>query len=275
MTFRTARQDELALILTWAAAEGWNPGQADAAAFHAADPAGFFVAERDGRPVAAISVVNHDADHAFLGLYLCLPDWRGRGIGFGLWTHALQHAGARSVGLDGVAAQQANYAKSGFRLIGATRRWEGSLTPASSPHVRDAAPGDLPQMLALDRLANGVDRHAFLTAWVAPCDTRRTVVLEQDGRIAGFAVIRLCRQGCKIGPILAPSADQAVELARAALAVMPAEQLIIDVPEANLPLTQILQAAGFVNSFTTARMVRGTPPATGHALQAIATMELG
>lgn len=275
MTFRTARQDELALILTWAAAEGWNPGQADAAAFHAADPAGFFVAERDGRPVAAISVVNHDADHAFLGLFLCLPDWRGKGIGFGLWTHALQHAGARSVGLDGVAAQQANYAKSGFRLIGATRRWEGSLTAASSPHVRDAAPGDLPQMLALDRLANGVDRRAFLTAWVAPCDTRRTVVMEQDRRIAGFAVIRLCRQGCKIGPILAPSADQAVELARAALAVMPAEQVIIDVPEANLALTQILQAAGFANSFATARMVRGTPPATGHALQAIATMELG
>jgi len=36
-----------------------------------------------------------------------------------------------------------------------------------------------------------------------------------------------------------------------------------------------LDGAGFVNSFTTARMVRGTPPAIGHALQAIATMELG
>lgn len=271
---RTATRDELDLILSWAAAEGWNPGGEDAAAFHAADPEGFFVAERNGQPVAAISVVNHDARHAFLGLYLCLPQWRGQGIGFGLWQHALRHAGGRSIGLDGVAAQQANYARSGFVLTGATRRWEGALAALPDPRVREAVGTDLPVLLALDGHANGVTRDAFLRAWVAPCATRRTVVLEQDG-IRGFATIRRCGQGCKIGPVIAPDATGALVLARAALALMPADLAIIDVPEGNRDLTRALEAAGFASSFTTARMVRGKAPVPDPTLQAIATMELG
>ncbi|MEJ1998873.1 MAG: N-acetyltransferase, partial [Maritimibacter sp.] len=77
MTQRVAKPDELELILSWATDEGWNPGLEDAAAFHAADPDGFFVATRDDQPVAAISVVNHSDSYAFLGLYLCHPNWRG------------------------------------------------------------------------------------------------------------------------------------------------------------------------------------------------------
>ena len=64
---------DLETVLEWAADEGWNPGVEDAEAFLAADPEGFFVTEDDGVPVAAISVVNHSPDFAFLGLYLCRP----------------------------------------------------------------------------------------------------------------------------------------------------------------------------------------------------------
>ena len=48
---------ELETVMGWAAEEGWNPGLADAAAFHAADPEGFFLTLVGGEPVAAISVV--------------------------------------------------------------------------------------------------------------------------------------------------------------------------------------------------------------------------
>lgn len=58
--------------------------------------------------VAFVSVVNQCADHALPGLYLCDCAWRGKGIGMVLWSHALRHAGDRSIGLDGVAEQQAN-----------------------------------------------------------------------------------------------------------------------------------------------------------------------
>ncbi|MCF1710594.1 GNAT family N-acetyltransferase [Tabrizicola sp. J26] len=274
MTFRTATRHEMDLILSWAAEEGWNPGLEDAGAFYDSDPQGFFVAEVNGAPVAAISVVNHDPANAFLGLYICRPEWRGQGIGFALWTHAIRHAGPRSIGLDGVAAQQANYAKSGFALIGATQRWEGELAAKGDAAVRIRRDEDLPRLFELDRVANGYDRPAFLRAWLARAETRQTYVLS-DGVIAGFATARRCRNGCKIGPIIAPDSETALVLARAALHGMGETQAIIDLPETNEDLRRRLMAEGFVNSFTTARMVRGPTPKTGPALQAIATMELG
>ena len=40
MTVRLMTLADLAMVLDWAAAEGWNPGLDDAAAFLAADPEG-------------------------------------------------------------------------------------------------------------------------------------------------------------------------------------------------------------------------------------------
>ncbi len=273
---RTATAGEVAQALDWAAAEGWNPGTGDAAAFRAADPEGFFVAEAEGRPVAAISVVNHSDSYAFLGLYLCLPEFRGRGLGFALWNHALAHAGSRTVGLDGVAAQEANYARSGFARTGATLRHEGPAPIGEAEGLRPAAGTDLPQLAALDRRANGIERPRFLSAWLLRDAARRTVVLERNGTIAGFATARLCRDGaCKIGPVIAPDEEAAWALIAGAAASLEAVKIIVDLPEAQAGLAARLQAAGFAMSFATARMYRGPAPVTGPELFAIATMELG
>ncbi len=274
-TCRTASAAEVALMLDWAAEEGWNPGLDDAAAFYAADPEGFFVAEADGAPVAAISVVNHDPTMAFLGLYLCRPDYRGRGIGFALWQHALAHAGDRTVGLDGVAAQQANYAKSGFAPAGATRRFMGQLEAVTAKGHRPARPADLASLTALDRAACGYDRPAFLSAWLADSATRKTVVAEDGGTLTGFATIRACREGCKIGPVIAADAEGALALAASAAASLPGQPLFIDAAPGQDALAARLEALGFQETFATARMYRGAAPAPDGTLQAVATMELG
>ncbi len=268
MILRVATPDEVALILNWAAAEGWNPGLSDAAAFHAADPEGFFVAEVEGQPVAAVSVVNHDAAQAFLGLYLCRPEYRGRGLGWALWRHGLAHAGGGTVGVDGVAAQEANYARSGFVRHGATRRWEGVLAPTPSPGIRLAGRGDGTALVALDRAAVGHDRAAFLAAWLAPAPDRTPVVEAAGG---GFATARRCRHGAKIGPVIAAEAGAALSLARAALAALyPATgapvPVALDLPEANAPLTEAVRRLGFTNSFTAARMYKGPAPLAGPCL---------
>ena len=78
MICRNATLAEVELMLSWAIEEGWNAGADDAVAFYAGDPEGFFVAEVDGAPVASISVVNHTDDFAFLGLYICRPEHRGK-----------------------------------------------------------------------------------------------------------------------------------------------------------------------------------------------------
>lgn len=271
---RQAGARDLALMLDWAAAEGWNPGLEDAEAFLAADPDGFFLALEDDRPAACISVVNHAPDFAFLGFYIAHPDVRGRGIGHALWRHALAHAGARTVGLDGVEAQEANYARSGFVRTGATLRHEGRLPEVAAPGIRPATLADAGAIAALDAAATGVARPRFLGAWTRDTATRKTVVMEDD-RVSGVATARLCRDGCKLGPVIAGSEEGALALAFAAAAALGARDVVLDVPEAQAGLRSRLAAEGFTVGFATARMYRGTPPAGDGSLYGIATMELG
>src|SRR5262249_16566968 len=96
-----------ALAADWAAAEGWNPGLADAACFATVDPKGFLIGEVDGTPAATISCVNYDQRFAFLGFYIVRPELRGRGYGLRIWNTAIAHAPAhhRSRRRDGATGK--------------------------------------------------------------------------------------------------------------------------------------------------------------------------
>ncbi|RBO52859.1 N-acetyltransferase [Rhodovulum sp. BSW8] len=275
MKLRSMTAEELPAVLDWAADEGWNPGLDDAVSFHAADPEGFFVAEAEGRIVAAISVVNHTDDVAFLGLYLCRPDWRGRGIGYALWTHALDHAGARTVGLDGVEAQQDNYRKSGFALAGRTVRYAGVLPGRAHPGIGPVLKDDIGTLIAMEAEATGYEKRAFLAAWTRDCETRRTLVCRAAGEIAGFATIRACREGWKIGPLVAGDGAVAAALIETCGSVAHGAPAMIDVPGTSPWLAGHCTGLGLSPVFGTARMYRGPAPQPGPLISAVATLELG
>ena len=276
MTIRVMTLDDLRMVLGWAANEGWNPGLDDAEAFHAADPQGFLIKVVDGAPVAAISVVNHDPGFAFLGLYICRPQFRGRGYGMEVWRAGIAHAGARSIGLDGVPEQQENYARSGFEMHSSTVRFEGQITAQADPRVRPALPADMPTLIARDARACGIDRTGFAATWFAGSAYRQSMVLMDGDDIAGFATFRRCGQGTKVGPLQAMSgADVEVLLASNPFGAS-AQPVIVDVQEHTSPLASLLRTRGFEPAFETARMFRGRPPAVAPApFHAIATMELG
>ena len=264
--------------LDWALAlareEGWNPGLDDAPAFLAADPDGFFVADVGGTPAAVISVVNHDPNTAFLGLYICRPDLRGQGIGFALWTHALAHAGRRTVGLDGVADQEANYAKSGFVLTGRTHRYEGNVPGQVSSGIRSAASDDASALALLEAKASGFAKDQFMSLWTHDTPTRKTMVLDDGSGPTGFATIRACHSGHKIGPLVAQSGEDAIRLLHAA-AGQATGPVIIDIPDDNASLADHCTTLGMTVGFSTARMYRGTPPTPGTPHRTVATLELG
>lgn len=264
---------DLRLAPDWAAAEGWNPGLGDAEAFHAADPGGFLMGWIGDAPVAAISVVRHSARFAFLGLYLCRPEWRGRGIGWAVWQAGLACAGDRTIGLDGVAAQQENYRRSGFVAAGRTLRHAGRVAPGPAEGLTTVAPGDA---AALDRAATGIDRPAFLAAWCTDTADRRSLGLRRDGALVAFGTVRLCRAGVKVGPLTAGSAGDAHRLLRALAGLFPDQPLVLDVPAAHADAVTLAGSLGLRPDFETARMYRG--PAPGGAagrVWGVATLELG
>ncbi|MGW5369959.1 GNAT family N-acetyltransferase [Streptomyces sp. NPDC004009] len=264
------------VISGWAAAEGWNPGLSDGPAFFAQDPEGFFLGRIDGEPVSAVSVVNHGPDYAFLGCYLVRPDLRGHGHGLTTWKTALAHAGNRTVGLDGVVAQQDNYRRSGFEPAHRTVRFTGVASgggPASG--VRPAGPADLPAVTAYDALCTPADRPRFLAAWLTG-PGHRAFVRHDGDRLTGYGVIRPGHDTLRIGPLFADTADDARALFAALTAGAAGLAVAVDVPEPNTAALALVEAAGFSPSFETARMYTG--PVRAHAQErvfGVTTLELG
>jgi ribosomal protein S18 acetylase RimI-like enzyme len=274
MTVRRMTPADLSMVLAWAAREGWNPGIDDADAFHAADPDGFFLNEVDGRPAAAVSVVNHDDRFAFLGLYICDPAYRGRGHGFAVWEAGLAHAGGRCVGLDGVPAQQANYESSGFVRQGRTVRYRAAHTRQPLSHATGHF--DRQSVVAADIQASGILRTRYAEGWFLDTQTRRTLCLDECAPSEAFATYRVCQEGVKIGPFHA----REIAGAEALLDCVPKEfgegPLFLDVPESSIALTELLERRGFEPVFDTARMYSGTPPVTMMpSFYAVTTLELG
>lgn len=257
-TIRPMRADEIALSVDWAAAEGWNPGLNDAPCFAAVDREGFLIGELDGKPAATISCVNYDDRFAFLGFYIVRPDLRGRGFGLRLWQAAIAHAGARTIGLDGVVAQQDNYRKSGFRLAYRNVRYGGHVA-APGAGARSLTPlADVPLAIiaADDATVFPAARLAFLRAWIGASGHIGRALM-RDGTLAAWGVIRPCREGFKIGPLVADDHAAAEAVLDALIAAVGAGEVYLDLPEPNREAQALAQSRGLKPVFETARMYTG------------------
>ena len=274
---RTMRREELAFAIDLAAQEGWNPGIYDAECFFAADSSGFLIAELLGEPVGCVSAVSYAGRYGFLGLYIVRSQFRGRGFGMRLWDAAMARLRGHNVGLDGVVAQQGNYARSGFRLAYRNVRYRGQARRAEL-HASVVAAGEaaFKEIAEFDRQIFPERRDGFLRSWLAQ-PTARGYVAKNADRTTGYTVVRRCREGWKIGPLAADDAVMARRLYEAAAAYAPAgDPIFVDVPEANPGATPFLAELNLTPVFETARMYTGPDPAIDLAkLFGVTTLELG
>ncbi|MFF8837284.1 GNAT family N-acetyltransferase [Streptomyces sp. NPDC015130] len=275
-----ATPEDWALVCSWAADEGWNPGRSDVPAFFAQDPGGFFLGRVDGEPVSAISVVNYSDAYAFLGFYLVRPEHRGLGHGLATWRAALAHAGDRSVGLDGVPAQQDNYRRSGFGAAYRTARFVGEV-PAPDRPVTGVVPAErvAPAALAAyDSACHHADRPRFLSRWLTTPGHRALVRLV-DGRPAGYGVVRPAQDEARVGPLFADTPADAAALLDALAAEardFGSARIAVDMPESNPAAARLALERGLEPTFETARMYTGpVRPVARERVFGVTTLELG
>jgi GNAT superfamily N-acetyltransferase len=278
LTVTVASSDEWHQIAEWAAAEGWNPGSGDVACFHPTDPAGFFLGRLGGRTVSAISIVNYSPEYAFLGYYLVHPELRGRGLGVATWRAALPHAGDRTIGLDGVPAQESVYERAGFKAAYRTVRYAGrperNGVPADA--VEAATPGHLDAVAAYDRRCFPAGRRRFLARWLT-AEGHSAYALLRGDRIAGYGVIRPAREGWRIGPLFADAPAGAEALFGALTSALgPDDTVALDIPEPQRAAVDLARSRGLAPASHTVRMYAGPAPETGaDRTYGITSLELG
>ena len=125
----------------------------------------------------------------------------------------------------------------------------------ADPRIRPFAPADLPAIAALDRVATGEDRAHLHRSFAAPQTAR--VLEHDDGSFGGF-VVRAPWGG---GATIAPDPDDALAILRARrLAAGPDRRVRAGLLTDNAAGLERLAAAGWVDSWSAPRLIRGPMP---------------
>jgi GNAT superfamily N-acetyltransferase len=272
----SARARAAASAIAWADAEGWNPGLDDEQRFLAADPDAFLATERAGEIAATLSCALYAEGYAFIGFYIVRDDLRRQGIGSLLFERALSRARGRVVGLDAVLAQQTYYERRGFVLAHNNVRWSTAGGGERPTSVVELSAVPFEQLLAFDTAVFGANRERFLRVWIDRPPGHALACLA-EGSLLGYGVVRPCRVGAKVGPLLADDENVAEALLNGLLAAAgPGTEVFVDMPASNSATRRLRSGRGMQRSFETARMYLNGPP-TGDVQRVfgVTTLEFG
>ncbi len=285
---RVLTHDDIPFAMKLKDQAGWNQTEADWRRFLDMEPDGCFAAEWDGQAVGT-TVTCVLGSVAWIAMVLVDPDWRRRGIGKALMSHALSFLDAQgvpSVRLDATALGKPLYEKLGFVVEYELARYEG-FPLASSPRsplpeeegaiggvVEKANAQDWPRLFQLDREITTADRSKFLTRLFS--ERREDVRMVRSGtEVVGFLAVRPGVRAWQIGPCLARHAAGAMLLADAAHRHA-SGKVFIDIPVHNEAAVNTARTLGLNVQRHLVRMCRGQPvPERTHHIWASSGPELG
>jgi GNAT superfamily N-acetyltransferase len=260
---RAMTPDDLDLAMCLKDQAGWNQTEADWRRFLEMEPTGCFVADWDGRLVGT-TVTCIFGQVAWIAMVLVDPEFRGRGIGKELMSHALdflETSGVSTVRLDATPLGEPLYKKLGFVVEYGLARFKGTPRPATVPHgkVDHIQSQDYALLFQMDQLITGADRGKFLSRLFAE-QSEQIRVIRSPEAIAGFLACRPGTRAWQIGPCLAGRGIGSVLLAEA-LSRFVGTLVYVDIPVQNDAAANLAERSGLSVQRRLIRMRRGPPVA--------------
>lgn len=272
---RPMTKDDLKIALSWAAAEGWNPGIDDVDNFYIADPGGFLIGELNGKPISCISVMRYSDKFNFIGIYIVKPEERNKGFGLKTWQEALNLISNQPAALDAVLEQVNNYQRFGFKPTHSHLRYQGVIPGKTLPDVRDLKTIDFEQLCRYDERYFSSYRPHFLSKWIDQPHGQGYAVIN-NGNVVGYGVIRKATDGFKIAPLFAENKDIAEKLFLALATYAEGSPIYIDVPNINKSAINLFENYQMNPMFECVRMYKGEPlNIDWHNVFAVTSLELG
>ncbi|MGB8340710.1 MAG: hypothetical protein WCE51_03900, partial [Chthoniobacterales bacterium] len=167
-------------------------------------------------------------------------------------------------------------ARGGFRFVCRDLRLEGRGMDVPQPEgVIEASSLPFEYLDAYDRRHFPAPRSTFLRRWIHRPGGHAVAAVDGED-VGGYAVMRPCRTGHKIGPLFAASTAVAESLLIALGSRVPGEPIFLDVPEINRDALALAARYGMKEVFGCARMMLGPIPELPDAeIFGVTTFELG
>lgn len=277
------KREEVALLVDWAAEEGWNPGLNDAEIFWNTDPEAFIAADVGIELIGGGAITSYGGEYGFMGFFIIRPEFRKRGYGNSLWQMRRDKMIARLypgavVGLDGVFEMRDFYARGGFIFSHRNLRFVYSASSRKVSFHKNIIPIDqisFDQLAQYDRTCFPASRDNFLQEWVSQHHSRAVGYVD-DGHLEGYGVMRQCRKGFKIGPLFANNQQTAEVIYSNLVNSVAGAEVFLDVPENNVAAMSLVRQFGMREIFGCARMYLGPTPKIMHdRVYGVTTFELG
>ncbi len=292
LKIRPLRPADIAVVTQWARLEGFAPGTGDVDIYRHTDRQGLWVGWLRDRPIGCIAGVKYNPAYGFIGMFLVIPEERGRGYGVQLWQKALNHlADVPCIGLEAAPDRIDDYSKWNFSVSSPTTRWQwigqesvpsdfltdhkeyNGLKLFEGRHIPSSS------VQAYDALREPSPRPHFIADWLRHSDGTVMALIDGNGLCHGFGRIRPCLlkegHGWRIGPLLADDTFLAELLITRLLTHHPGV-VLLDAPGRNPLAKELFEKLGFLKLSTTYRMYRGEqPPISMHDVFGLACLELG
>jgi GNAT superfamily N-acetyltransferase len=281
---RHMEKADLKLVCEWAEKEKWSIGKHEVEPLYAADPRGYYILEVNGQPAASLAAVRYSSDLAFLGLFIVLPELRGKGYGNILWdavTHKIEIC--QSIGLNAVIPQIERYKRSGFTSRFLNTRFRGNAENIPSEkwlHNDDIVLDDrfsIETLIDYDSKIFSTPRKAFLTQWLKMPESHALVALDHNKNIIGYGVISRTAEGYKIAPLFSNSQEIAEKLYRSLCSFVEKKSPVcIDIAETNPYASALIEQFKLEKVFDTMRMYKGKTPAIDqNKIIGLTSLEIG
>lgn len=233
-----------------------------------------FIAEEGGTVIGTGLCWKQGDRHASLGMIIVSPDHQGKGIGRELMSLVLKELGDRCTLLNATPAGQPLYERLGFVATGTIHQHQGTMaaiTPvalAAGESIRLAEPGDIANIIDLANRATGMSRDEALKLLLSVAEG---AVLERNGELVGFSVMRRFGRGHAIGPIVAPDSERVKALIAHWSSAYAGSFVRVDVT-GNSGLGAWLAEAGLVQVDTVVAMARNGVPAQDETVKQFAIL---
>ena len=283
--------DDIDFVTEISRKEGFAPGVGDLGIYQNTDNQGLWVAWLNNNPIGCIAGVRYNGNYGFIGLFLVIKKYRGRGFGLQLWKKALDHlSDLPCVGLEAAPDRIADYSKWGFTISSKTTRWkwlgdgkllEDSFASDDLYNFSFVEGSSIPPNAVeeFDEKRENTPRPHFLANWLNHPSGKVIAVIDREKRCHGFGRIRPCLlqkgNGWRIGPLMADNPKLFQILLKKLIASHPG-LIIIDSPGLNEPAYELFENLGFKSVSETFRMYRGyQPPVSMNDVYGLACLELG